>query len=145
MGENSTPLAKAFFRMVLFGGMMGAVLPPIFYAIGSLTTAFPHPLAVLMSMVFGFFIGMVAAASAAAPAIGLHTWAAAKTPELCVGAAAFGGALGPIIAVTILMGESLAYAPIPPIGWTLLLPAAALASVYFTQPLRKTAAAHKPV
>lgn len=137
MGENSTPLASAFFRMVLFGGIMGTVLPPVFYAIGSLTTAFPNPLVVLTSMVFGFFMGMVAAGSAAAPAIGLHTWAAAKTPELCVGAAAFGGAMGPILAVAILVDGSLAYAPIPPIGWALLLPAAALAAMYFTGPLRR--------
>lgn len=126
--------------MVLFGGLVGVVLPPILYAIGSFTTAFPNSAGVLVSMVFGFFIGMVAAGSAAAPAIGLHTWAAGKSPELCVGAAAFGGAMGPIIAVTLLMGGSLAYAPIPPIGWALLLPAAALSAVRFTRPLRRHAA-----
>lgn len=144
MGDNKTPLARAFFRMVMFGGFTGMVLPPVFYAIGSLTTAFPNPMVVLTSMLFGFFIGLVAAGSAAAPAIGLHTWAAAKTPELCVGAAAFGGAMGPILAVTILTVGSLAYAPIPPIFWALLLPAASIAAVHFTRPLRKTAA-HKSV
>lgn len=119
---------------------MGAVLPPVFYVIGSLTAGLPNILQLITSMVFGFFIGMVIAASAAAPAIGLHTWASGKYPELCVPAAAFGGAIGPIIAAAILLGGSPVNAPVPLIGWALLLLAASIAAVHFTRPLRKTAA-----
>lgn len=137
MRENTTPLSGAFFKMLLAGGVIGAVIALIFAVAGWLN---PSPLAVTASIwapVYGFFMGLVVAASAAAPAIGLHTLAAAKAPKLRAAAAAFGGAVGPVAAFSLVMGVSLAAAQMAAIWWMLLLPVASLAAVYFTRPLRQ--------
>ncbi|MFD1848258.1 hypothetical protein [Arthrobacter flavus] len=138
MRENTTPLSGAFFKMVLAGGVIGAVIVLTFAVAGWLN---PSPLAVTASIwapVSGFFIGLVVAASAAAPAIGLHALAAAKAPKLRAAAAAFGGAAGPVAAFSLVMGVSLADARVAAIWWMLLLlPVASLAAVYFTRPLRE--------
>ncbi|WP_155849370.1 hypothetical protein [Arthrobacter sp. H20] len=139
MRENTTPLASVFFKMVLAGGLMGTAILLVFAVAGWFN---PSPLGVTVlswAPVFGFFMGLVVAASAAAPAIGLHALAAAKAPRFRIVAAAFGGAAGPVAAVSIFLGASPAEAPVSVIYWALLLPTASLAAVFFTKPLREPA------
>ncbi|MHA7294983.1 hypothetical protein [Arthrobacter sp. HLT1-21] len=139
MRENTTPLSGAFFKMVIAGGFTGAAIVLVLAVEGWLS---PSPLPGSVSgwaPVFGFFMGLVIAASAAALAIGLHALAAAKAPKLRVLAAAVGGAAGPVAAVSLVMGVSPVDAPVAAIGWALLLPTASLAAVYFTRPLRESA------
>lgn len=143
MGERATPLANAFFRMIIFGAAVGAVISAALYVVESFT----DDLNIVMAVVhagFASMIGALNAATAAAPAIGLHRLAGAKKPTLRIPAAALGGVLGPLTAASLLMGGSPFNAAVPALYWILLLPAAALASIYFTRPLRKSAA-HKPV
>ncbi|GAA2173549.1 hypothetical protein GCM10009784_08300 [Arthrobacter parietis] len=143
MGEQSTPLANACFRMIIFGAAVGAVIAAALYVVESFADGLDI---VTLGVHAGFasMIGALNAATVAAPAIGLHRLAEAKKPTLRVPAAALGGALGPLTAAGLLMGGSPFNAPLPALYWILLLPAAALASVYFTQPLRQNTAAHEP-
>lgn len=62
--------------------------------------------------------------------------ASVKAPERRIPAAALGAILGPLIATGLLVGSSPFNAPIPTMTWVSFLPAAALAAVYFTRPLR---------
>ncbi len=139
MRENTTPLAGAFFRMVFAGGILGAAIVFVSAVAGGFSPT-PWWGAILSwAPVFGFFMGLVVAASAAGPAVGVHAWAAAKAPRLRILAAACGGAVGPVAAVSILLWVSPAEAPVAGIYWALLLPTASLAAVFFTKPLRAPA------
>ncbi|NJC21281.1 hypothetical protein BJ994_000357 [Arthrobacter pigmenti] len=137
MGETSTPLAGAFFRMVLFGGFVGALVPVGMHIITTFGSAFPHILTVIAHSCIGFSIGLVVAGSAAGPAVGLHTLAATKAPKLCIPGAALGGAAGPVIGSSLLFGL-----PVPGflsvLAWAFLLASAALTAIYFTKPLRSS-------
>lgn len=137
MGDRSTPLANAFFRMIIFGGMVGAAVSLAVHIMSSFTSAFPHILTVIVHACIAFAVGIPATASAAAPAIGLHRLASVKAPGLRIPAAALGAMLGPLLAVCLLVGSSPFNAPIPGIAWMLFLPAAAFAAIYFTRPLRQ--------
>lgn len=137
MGGRSTPLANVFFRMVIFGGMVGAATSLVLHITESFTSAFPHILTVITHAGIAFAFGIPATAAAAAPAIGLHNLASVKAPRLRIPAAVLGAVLGPVVAVGLLVGSSPFDAPIPGVAWVLFLPAAAVAAVYFTRPLRK--------
>lgn len=137
MGDRSTPLANAFFRMIIFGGMVGAAVSLALHIMSSFTSAFPHILTVIAHAGIAFAVGIPVTASAAAPAIGLHNLASVNAPGLRIPAAALGAILGPLLAASLLVGSSPFNAPIPGIAWVLFLPAAALAAIYFTRPLRQ--------
>ncbi|MDF9277753.1 hypothetical protein P4U43_08120 [Arthrobacter sp. EH-1B-1] len=137
MGDRSTPLANAFFRMVIFGGMVGAATSLVLHITGSFTSAFPHILTVITHAGIAFAVGIPVTAAAAAPAVGLHNLVSVKASRLRIPAAVLGAVLGPVVAVGLLVGSSPFDAPIPEVAWVLFLPAAALAAVYFTRPLRK--------
>jgi hypothetical protein len=136
MGEQSTPLASAFFKMVIFGGMVGVAVSLGLHIIGFFTSGLPHPMTVLGNTGFAFLTGLPAAASAAAPALGLHRLVEARKPGLRIPAAALGALLGPLAAVSLLTGVPPFEAPVPTLGWAFFLPAAAVAAVHFTKPLR---------
>lgn len=144
MGENSTPLASVFFRMIIFGAAVGAVIAIVPNVVASFRDG-PDIVEAVVHATFASMIGALNATTVAAPAIGLHRLAGAKKPALRVPAAALGGVLGPLVAAGLLMGGSPLNAPVPALYWILLLPAAAIASVYFTRPLRPGTAAHNQV
>ncbi|WP_133185523.1 hypothetical protein [Arthrobacter sp. Bz4] len=138
MGEQTTPLASAFFRMVIFGGMVGIATSLALHILGSLTSGFPHLMTVFGQSGLAFLTGLPVAASAAAPALGMHKLVEAKKSGLRIPAAALGAVLGPLAAVSLLTGGPPFQAPIPALGWVLFLPAAALAAIHFTKPLRRS-------
>ena len=144
MGEQSTPLANAFFRMVVFGGMVGLATSLALHIDDAFTSGFPHLVTVFGNAGMAFLIGLPAAASAAAPAIGMHRLVEGRQPGLRIPATALGAVLGPLAAVALLLGVPPFDAPIPAPGWIFFLPAAALAAVYFTKPLRQRQAAQSP-
>lgn len=123
--------------MVASGGLIGAAVSVAVHIIGSFTSAFPHMLTVLAHACIAFAVGIPAAASAAAPAIGLHNLAAVKAPKLRIPAAALGAILGPLLAAALLVGSTPFNGPIPGIAWALFLTTAALAAIFFTRPLRQ--------
>lgn len=67
MGDRSTPLANVFFRMVIFGGMVGAATSLVLHITGSFTSAFPHILTVITHAGIAFAVGIPVTAAAAAP------------------------------------------------------------------------------
>ncbi|TDK28159.1 hypothetical protein E2F48_03440 [Arthrobacter crusticola] len=138
MGEQSTPLASAFFRMVIFGGAVGVVTSLGLHIIGFFNSGLPHPMTVLGNAGMAFLTGLPAAASAAAPALGMHRLVEARKPALRIPVAALGAVLGPLAAISLLTGVPPFEAPVPTLGWALFLPAAAVAAVHFTKPLRQS-------
>lgn len=138
MGDRSTPLANAFFRMLIFGSMVGACTSIFRHILGSFTSAFPHIPTVIAHAGIALLAGIPVTAVAAAPAIGLHNLASIKAPKLRIPAAALGAVLGPLLGAGLMAGGSPFNALVPGIVWVTFLPAAALAAIYFTGPLRQT-------
>lgn len=135
MRQTTTPLAGAFFKMVIVGAVAGTVITAALTFLDRLSSWPLNIPAMLVPATFGFFIGMAIAGSAAGCAIGLHAWAAAKNPELRLPAGALGGAIGPIFLSFALFGPPW-QAPVPPLVWAIILPACSLVAVHFTRPLR---------
>lgn len=138
MRERTTPLANAFFRMVLFGSMAGMVTTAVLVFLDQLPSWPLNIPAMLVPAIIGSFVGMAIAGSAAGCAIGLRTWATAKLPVLTLPGAALSGALGPILLVSLILGPAW-QAPVPTWVWLIILPANSLAAMYFTRPLRRMA------
>lgn len=123
--------------MVIFGGMVGIATSLALHIMGSFTSGFPHLVTVFGHAGMAFLTGLPVAASAAAPALGMHSLVGARKPGLQIPAAALGAVLGPLAAASLLTGVPPFQAPIPALGWVLFLPAAALVAIHFTKPLRQ--------
>jgi hypothetical protein len=124
--------------MVIFGGMVGMTTSLALHIAGSFTSGFVHPGTVFGNAGMAFLAGLPAAASAAAPALGMHRLVEARVPGLRIPAAALGAVLGPLAAVSLLTGVPPFHAPIPALGWIIFLPTAGLAAIHFTRPLRRS-------
>lgn len=131
--------------MILFGGMAGVAISLALHFMGFFTSGFPHVLTAFGHAGMAFVTGLPVAASAAAPALGMHKLVEARKPGLRIPAAALGAVLGPLAAVSLLTGLLPFQAPIPALGWVLFLPVAALAAIHFTKPLRRSQVARNIV
>lgn len=143
MGERSTPLANAFFRMVIMGGALGVLAAVGLYLIDLIHPPVQGVSGLPAAAAMSFFLGLVVAAAAAAPAIGMHALASATVPKLRIPATALGAVAGPVVAVAIVVGEWPVRFPLAAVWWLFFLVAAPLGAIYFTRPLRTPASARK--
>lgn len=139
MGETSTPLANAFFRMVIMGGALAGLITAAVYLVNLFHLPVQNISGLPAAAAVSFFLGLVTAAAAAAPAIGMHTFASATVPKLRIPATALGAVAGPVGALAIVVGEWPANVPPAGIWWISFLIVAPLGAIYFTRPVRAPA------
>lgn len=139
MGERSTPLANAFFRMVIMGGALAVLITAAVYLVDLFHQPVQNISGLPAAAAVSFFLGLVVAAAGAAPAIGMHTLASATVPKLRIPATALGAVAGPVGALAIVVGEWPANVPIAAVWWISFLVVAPLGAIYFTRPLRTPA------
>lgn len=125
--------------MVIMGGALAVLITAAVYLVDLFHQPVQNISGLPAAAAVSFFLGLVVAAAAAAPAIGMHTLASATVPKLRIPATALGAVAGPVGALAIVVGEWPANVPIAAVWWISFLVVAPLGAIYFTWPLRTPA------